>query len=88
MKKLSIMLMAALSLGLASCEEDWVEALPQTNPQEPLVEDNCITIAQTLPAEINLKAINEDNDTVPLFDVTEVKDLPAGTALCFVLQLS
>ena len=80
--------MAALSLGLASCEEDWVEALPQTNPQEPVVEDNCITIAQTLAAEIDLKAINEDNDTVPLFDVTEVKNLPAGTALSFVMQLS
>lgn len=80
--------MAALSLGLASCEEDWVEALPQTNPQEPLVEDNCITIAQTLPAEIDLKAINEANDTVPLFDVTEIKDLPAGASVDFKMQLS
>ncbi|MGN1246346.1 MAG: hypothetical protein ACI4UN_06900, partial [Muribaculaceae bacterium] len=87
MKKLSIMLMAALSLGLASCEEDWVEALPQTNPQEPLVEDNCITIAQTLPAAIDLKAINEANDTVPLFDA-EIKDLPANAAVNFVMQLS
>ncbi len=80
--------MAALSLGLASCEEDWVEALPQTNPQEPLVEDNCITIEQKLPAAIDLKAINEANDTVPLFDVTEVKNLPAGTKLIFVMELS
>ena len=80
--------MAALSLGLASCEEDWTEALPQTNPQEPLVEENCITIEQTLPAAIDLKAINEANDTVPLFDVTEVKDLPAGTELFFVMELS
>lgn len=80
--------MAALSLGLASCEEDWTEALPQSNPQEPLVEDNCIILEQTLPASIDLKAINEANDTVPLFDVKEVKDLPAGTELFFVMELS
>ena len=80
--------MAALSLGLASCEEDWTEALPQTNPQEPLVEDNCITIEQTLAADINLKDINAANDTVPLFNVTEVKDLPAGADLDFKMQLS
>lgn len=80
--------MAVLSLCFTSCEDDWVEALPQSNPQETLVEDNCITISQTLPAAIDLKAINEANDTVPLFDVTEVKDIPAGTDVSFVMQIS
>ena len=33
MKKLTISLLALLTLGFASCEDDWTEATPQVNPQ-------------------------------------------------------
>ena len=55
MKKLTISLMALLSLVFASCEDDWTEAAPQTNPQEQAIAVNDITLKRIVPEAINLQ---------------------------------
>ena len=54
MKKLTISLMALLSLVFASCEDDWTEAAPQTNPQEQAIAVNDITLKRIVPEAIDL----------------------------------
>ena len=55
MKKLTISLMALLSLVFASCEDDWTEAAPQKNPQEALIAVDDIALTTMLPEAINLQ---------------------------------
>ena len=46
MKKLSIMLMAACALGFTACEDDESKAIPQSNPQETIMEAAGLVVAQ------------------------------------------
>lgn len=90
MKKFSIMLMAALALGFTSCDDE-SEAIPQSNPQEPIMSAEGLTVApgeSVLAGEIDLAALNEAAQNVAAIAVTEVKDLPAGNDLKFVMQLA
>ena len=82
------MLMLALSLGFASCEEEWVEATPQANPQEPTFTVDGVTVANMLPEAIDLKTIAEDDDTIKSLQISEVKDQPANSEFEFALEMS
>lgn len=86
MKKLSIILMLGLCLGFVSCEDDWTEALPQSNPQEGLMSSDGLTLSNLLPEAINL---NEFKDAdIPTLRVQDIKNLPAGSTLRFDMQMS
>lgn len=80
--------MLALSLGFASCEEKWIEAEPQNNPQDPTFTVEGVTVANALPEAIDLKAIAEDNDTIKSLQITSVKDQPANSSLEFAMEMS
>ncbi len=88
MKKFSIFLIAALCLGLASCEDKWTEATPQTNPQEPIMSADGVTLADALTDALSLNEYKEAQNSIPVLTVSEVKDLPEGSDLKFVMQLS
>lgn len=88
MKKLSIMLMMAFSLCLVSCEDEWVEATPQSNAQEATFTIDGVTVASALPESIELQALNTAGDTIKALNITNVQNLPANSELAFVAQLS
>ena len=74
MKKVSLYIMALLSMGLASCNQDFETIFsPQTNTQESLLQKSDVTVANNTPATINL---------VDYFDVEAgtTKAVPIGTA--------
>lgn len=87
MKKLTISLMALLSLVFASCEDDWTEAAPQTNPQEQAIAVNDITLKRIVPEAINLQETYMKDNKVKLF-TESVKNLPAGSQMKYELQFS
>ena len=60
MKKLNIFLMMALALGFTSCEEEWVEALPQQNDQEALFTAEDFVANNTLASAITLTEATAD----------------------------
>ena len=87
MKKLTISLLALLTLGFASCEDDWTEATPQVNPQEALIAVDDIMLTSTLPEAINLQTAYMTDNKVRLF-TDSVKNLPAGSQIQYELQFS
>lgn len=87
MKKLTISLLALLTLGFASCEDDWTEATPQVNPQEALIAVDDIMLTSTLPEAINLQTAYMTDNKVRLF-TDSVKNLPAGSEMQYELQFS
>lgn len=87
MKKLTISLMALLSIVFASCEDDWTEATPQTNPQEQAFAVNDITLKSIVPGAINLQETYMKDNKVKLF-TESVKNLPAGSQMKYELQFS
>lgn len=86
MKKLSIMLMLGLCLGFTSCEDEWTEALPQSNPQESLMSADGLTLSKLLPEAIDLNTYTEG--AIPTLKLDSVKNLPAGSEVRFEMQMS
>ena len=82
------MLMAALAFGICSCDDTIEEAIPQHYDQEAAVTVDDIVLNKTLPEAISLKEIADQGDTINLFQIEEVKNLPANSAVDFVLQFS
>ena len=80
MKKLNIFLMMALALGFTSCEEEWVEALPQTNAQEEVFTAEDFAATSKLPAAITLTEADADKQVeVARFDAAS--NLPEGSVV-------
>ena len=73
MKKVSLYIMALLSTALASCNQDFETIfVPQTNPQESLLQTSDVSVNNNTPATINLADyISEDGI---------VKAIPIGLA--------
>ena len=88
MKKLNFMLLAAFAFGICSCDDTIEDAIPQSNAQEAAVTVDDIVLNKTLPEAISLKELADQGDTVKLFQIEEVKNLPANSSVDFVLQFS
>ena len=74
MKKVSLYIMALLSMGLVSCNQDFETIFsPQTNEQESLLQTSDVTVANNTPAAIIL---------ADYFDLEAgtTKPIPIGTA--------
>ncbi|MGN0211616.1 MAG: hypothetical protein ACI4AN_01565 [Muribaculaceae bacterium] len=87
LKKLSIFLFAALALGFTSCEEDWVEPTPQSNPQEPTMSLEGLTVdyGQALKGtEIDLTAA----DSIEVITTTATPELRAGQEVGYMMYMS
>lgn len=97
MKKLSIFLLGALGMMAAtSCEEKIDPAIPQANPQEPILTtgdvvsqaDGALTAATVLNLEDYRVAEGAQAEYIPVMKLVETKDLPAGASVSYKLQLS
>ena len=82
------MLLAAFAFGICSCDDTIEDAIPQSNAQEAAVTVDDIVLNKTLPEAISLKELADQGDTVKLFQIEEVKNLPANSSVDFVLQFS
>lgn len=92
MKKISILMLGALGLMAASCAEDITPAIPQSNPQEPILEAGDIATAVAGPlantsSVLNLQSYNTPGATIEVMRVGETKDLPAGAVVTANVQL-
>lgn len=94
MKKLGLYTMALLSMGLVGCNQDFdTEFVPQTNPQESLLQMSDVSVAVASATTIDLADfINEDEGTdkmVPIGTVS-VKEgaMPANTILKAEVEFS
>ena len=88
MKKFSIMLLAALALGFTACEDE-SDAIPQSNPQEPIMSAEGITVAPVdSVSSFDLKALADAEQQAVVLNIIEAQDLPAVGDLAFVMQLS
>lgn len=92
MKKLSIFLLGALGmLAATSCEEKIDPAIPQTNPQEPIMTTGDV-VSQTagaLASSAVLKLEDYRNAVgVPVMKLVETKELPAGATVGYHVDLS
>ena len=82
------MLLAAFAFAICSCDDTIEDAIPQSNAQEAAVTVDDIVLNKTLPEAISLKELADQGDTVKLFQIEEVKNLPANSSVDFVLQFS
>ena len=94
MKKLGLYTMALLSMGLVGCNQDFnTEFVPQTNPQESLLQTSDVSVAANSATTINLADyINEEegiDKPVPIGTVS-VKEgsMPANTILKAEVEFS
>lgn len=93
MKKLSIFLLGALGMMAAtSCEEKIDPALPQANPQEPILTSGDVVSEATgvlaSSAVLNLEDYRAEGSVIPVMKLVETKDLPEGAAVGYKLQIS
>ena len=94
MKKVSLYIMALLSTGLVSCNQDFETIFsPQTNAQESLLQASDVTVANTTPTTINLADYFDEaagtTKAVPIGTAT-VKEgaMPANTILKAKVEFS
>ncbi|MEE1365352.1 MAG: hypothetical protein UHE93_01540, partial [Muribaculaceae bacterium] len=90
MKKIGLMLMAALSLGFVACE-DTSSAIPQSNPQEATMTADGLTVAygSDLAGEsIDLATLVANGGAVNVITTEAVENLPAGAAVEYTMQIS
>lgn len=90
MKKLSIMLMAACALGFTACEDDETDAIPQSNPQETIMDAAGLVVAQGAAVEAgvaDLNAASQAAEKVAVLNVVETTGLPEVASVQFKMQL-
>ncbi|MBR1502320.1 MAG: DUF5115 domain-containing protein, partial [Prevotella sp.] len=94
MKKVSLYIMALLSSGLVSCNQDFETIFsPQTNAQESLLQASDVTVANTTPTTINLADYFDEaagtTKAIPIGTAT-VKEgaMPANTILKAQVEFS
>lgn len=80
------MLLAALALGFTACE-DYEPAQPQSNPQEPIMSAEGITVSAGNPT-FDLKALENAEANAVVLNVVQAQNLPAAGELTFVMQLA
>ena len=94
MKKVSLYIMALLSSGLVSCNQDFETIFsPQTNAQESLLQASDVTVANTTPTTINLADYFDEaagtTKAIPI-GTASVKEgaMPANTILKAMVEFS
>ena len=94
MKKVSLYIMALLSTGFVSCNQDFETIFsPQTNAQESLLQASDVTVANTTPTTINLADYLDEaagtTKAIPIGTAT-VKEgaMPANTILKAKVEFS
>lgn len=85
MKKTGVMLMAIISLILASCDVDWDKLYPES--QNPYLEENYFVLTKTLPDNLEIKGNSDKNTMVPLFDF-EMMQFLKGDSVAFEMEIS
>lgn len=83
--------MAALAFGFTACEDDDTNALPQSNPQEPLMTVEGVSVAPGIAVTegaTDLLATATAGEKIAVLQVVEAANLPANAELEFVMQIS
>lgn len=94
MKKIYFLLIGGLGLTLAGCDEAPAPALPQTNPQGPVLEALTASVAEstylTSGNVITIQDLKDNNvESIPLLDVSiAASEFPSGASLEAILDLS
>lgn len=93
MKKLSIFLLGALGmLAATSCEEKIDPAIPQSNPQEPILTTGDVTSATdgvlASSAVLKLEDYRDNTVGIPVMKLVETTNLPAGATVGYKVELS
>ncbi len=79
--------MMALTLIFTSCEEEWVEVLPQVNEQEELFTAEDFTAKNVLAGTITLtEAIA--TESFPVAEFVSVSNLPEGATVEFAMEMA
>ncbi|MBQ9186610.1 MAG: hypothetical protein IJ144_02145 [Prevotella sp.] len=89
MKKISLYIMALLTMGLVACDEDFAPTgVPQTNPQESLIQVSDITVSP-IATSINIPEIIGSETPIDIATVA-VKEgaMPANTILKAKVEVS
>ena len=87
MKKFNIFLMMALAIGFTSCEDEWVEALPQTSEQGSVFTGNNFVMNNEMPESLVLtEAEAEKAITVAKF--VSADSFPADGTVEFAMQIA
>ena len=84
------MLFAALAMVFTACE-DYEPAQPQSNPQEPIMSAEGLTVAPVdtiATPSFDLKALYDSAAFTAVLNIVEAQNLPAVGDLAFVMQLS
>lgn len=87
MKKLNILLVAALALAGWSCQDEKNNVPLPSNPQEPVMTTTDLAVTSTVPQAINLPALNAADEAIALGSITRLANLPEGYELQFVGEL-
>lgn len=88
MKKIGLMLLGALVIGLSSCADEKTLAEPQTNPQEALMNADDLVVADELAASYNLPAlVAQGTENIQIGTITECKNLPENYELVFHCEM-
>ncbi len=87
MKKIGIYLLSALTLGFVACD-DYDEALPQSNAQQPLMSVEGVEVAEgaQLSSAINLNTYAEDS--LELIKTVKTPELNPGTSVSYDVEIS
>lgn len=89
MKKLNILLSAALVLGLAACDDKSDLGIMQTNPQLELMTADGVTVAygdDVAGDALSLAAHKDGN--INVIKLVEAKDLPEGATISYVMEIA
>ena len=87
MKKIGIYLMSLLALGFTACD-DYDEAQPQTNPQQPLLEMDGVTVAEGADMAQDIDLNTFAGDSLELIATTATPELNPGVTVAYDVQLS
>lgn len=92
MKKISILLLSALALGVAtSCDDEPAKAVPQHNEQMPLFVTGDVAAAVAGPVAegtVTLQNYNAEEATIPVVAVSKAEGMPAGATVSFGFQVA
>lgn len=90
MKKIGLYLLGLLAtVGFAACDDKSDLGIPQTNPQENIMQANGLTVAYQTPVAGNAIDLNSYvGRSIPVISTVEVTDLPAGATVDYQMQIA
>lgn len=90
MKKLNIFLMMALALSFTSCEEEWVEATPQSNEQPALFTAENFVANNLFDADAAGVLLTEETavEEVAVAQFVSTDNLPEGATVEFAMDMA